>query len=53
MKVQFLANRVWAHCGVRHDSKKGDVLDVCDGLAEILIRTKAAKKHTAKKKATK
>jgi len=53
MKIQFLANRSWAHGGIGYDNKKGDVIDVCDGLAEILIRIKAAKKHTVKKKAIK
>ncbi len=53
MKIEFIADRTWSQSGVSHDNKKGDTLDVCDGLGEILIRIKAAKKCTAKKKATK
>ena len=53
MKIEFIANHSWAQCGTSHKSKKGEVMEVSDGLAEILIRVKAAKKSTGKKKATK
>ena len=53
MKIQFITDKTWAQGGKSHKASKGDVLEVTEGLAEILIRLKAAKKYTVKKKATK